>query len=241
MASDAPKPPASNLDIQTDTGVINACSKRAVRARSKRTEVVSRQEQKEQTRQRILEAARELFEAKGPEATTMREIGAKAGVTAGNIFVHFKDKSALLIESLKYMLDDELDKVLATTPWEADLITRLMHLPRQLYPFYASRPKLMRTLLRETYLRSPEDLKPLDDQLGKSMTIATTEIQRSKERGEIDPETVDFTAMMAYWSYYYTVLSEVLLPRDPPDVEGALATMELLLKQLVHGIGPRSS
>ncbi len=203
--------------------------------------MVSRQEQKEQTRQRILEAARELFEAKGPDATTMRELGAKAGVTAGNIFIHFKDKSALMIEVLKEMLDDELDEVIASVPWEADLITRLMHLPRRLYPFYASRQKLMRTLLRETYLRPPEYLKPLDDQLAKYMTIASTEVSRAKERGEIDSETVDFTAMTAYWSYYYTVLSEVLLPRDPPDVDVALGMLELLLKQLIHGIGPRSS
>ncbi|MCP4677254.1 MAG: TetR/AcrR family transcriptional regulator [Deltaproteobacteria bacterium] len=184
---------------------------------------MSRQEQKEQTRQRILAAARELFEAKGTEATTMREIGAEAGVTAGNIFVHFKDKSALMIEVLKEMLDDELEKMMTSVPWEADLITRLMHLPRHLYPFYAGRPKLMRTLLRETYLRSPEDIAPLDEQIAKYIGIVTTEINRSKERGELDPETVDFTAMMAYWSYYCTVLSEVLL-----------------LKQLIRGVGPRS-
>ncbi len=57
-----------------------------------------RERQKAETRQAILDAARELFVAEGVEATTMRAIAAKIGYTPTAIYHHFQDKDALLIE-----------------------------------------------------------------------------------------------------------------------------------------------
>ena len=67
-----------------------------------------RQQQKKRTRQRIIEEARGLFLANGFERTTMREIGAAAGTTAGNLFVHFPDKVALLVATLATPAAEEL-------------------------------------------------------------------------------------------------------------------------------------
>lgn len=57
-----------------------------------------RERQKAETRQRILDAARELFVKDGVEATTMRAIAARIQYTATAIYHHFKDKDALLEE-----------------------------------------------------------------------------------------------------------------------------------------------
>jgi AcrR family transcriptional regulator len=57
-----------------------------------------RERQKAETRQAILDAARELFVADGVEATTMRAIAAKIGYTPTAIYHHFRDKDALLVE-----------------------------------------------------------------------------------------------------------------------------------------------
>jgi AcrR family transcriptional regulator len=57
-----------------------------------------RARQKEATRDRILEAARELFVAHGVEATTMRAIAARIEYTPTAIYHHFRDKEALLEE-----------------------------------------------------------------------------------------------------------------------------------------------
>ena len=40
----------------------------------------------EDTRERILEAAKKLFAAKGPRATTVEDIARKAGVGKGTIY-----------------------------------------------------------------------------------------------------------------------------------------------------------
>jgi AcrR family transcriptional regulator len=57
-----------------------------------------RERQKAETRQAILDAARELFVAEGVEATTMRAIAAKIGYTPTAIYHHFRDKDALIVE-----------------------------------------------------------------------------------------------------------------------------------------------
>lgn len=57
-----------------------------------------RERQKAETRQAILDAARELFVTEGVEATTMRAIAAKIGYTPTAIYHHFRDKDALIVE-----------------------------------------------------------------------------------------------------------------------------------------------
>jgi len=55
-----------------------------------------RQAQKEATRQRVLDAARDLFETVGYEETTVREIARQAGVAVGSVFTCFASKADVL-------------------------------------------------------------------------------------------------------------------------------------------------
>ncbi len=59
---------------------------------------VRREREKAETRQRILEAARELFTTEGYAQTSMRKIADKIGYTATAIYHHFADRDALLNE-----------------------------------------------------------------------------------------------------------------------------------------------
>src|SRR6476661_8696379 len=71
----------------------------AVTSSSVRSGSLARRErQKAETRQAILDAARELFVADGIEATTMRAIALKIGYTPTAIYHHFRDKEALIEE-----------------------------------------------------------------------------------------------------------------------------------------------
>lgn len=54
--------------------------------------------QRQQLRNTILDAARELFVERGLEAVTMREIAKRIGYSATAIYLHFKDKEALVRE-----------------------------------------------------------------------------------------------------------------------------------------------
>lgn len=55
-----------------------------------------REQQREQQRSRILDAARDLFAECGPEDVTMAEVAAAAGVARATVFNHFGTKHALI-------------------------------------------------------------------------------------------------------------------------------------------------
>lgn len=54
--------------------------------------------ERQQTRTAILDAARELFVERGVDAVTMREIARRVGFSPTAIYLHFKDKDALIHE-----------------------------------------------------------------------------------------------------------------------------------------------
>jgi AcrR family transcriptional regulator len=52
------------------------------------------------TRTRVLQAAIELFRARGYRHTSVDEIAREAGVAKGTVYVHFKDKQELLLHAI---------------------------------------------------------------------------------------------------------------------------------------------
>jgi len=81
----------------------------------------------EETRGKILAAARELFERNGTRGTTTREVAERAGVNEATLFRHFGSKRALLDAMREQACGVEhLRSILATLPGDditADLRT----------------------------------------------------------------------------------------------------------------------
>ena len=68
---------------------------------------------KQDTRQRILESARRLFNSKGFAEVSIGEIMENAGLTHGGFYRHFNDKSELYAEAVQWFLCEETPK-----PWQ---------------------------------------------------------------------------------------------------------------------------
>ena len=83
-----------------------------------------REQEKLATREKILDAAREMFAEHGVEATTMRAIADRIGYTATAIYYHFKDKDALLRE-LCYRDFSQLGQLIAQASNIKDPIERI--------------------------------------------------------------------------------------------------------------------
>jgi TetR/AcrR family transcriptional repressor of nem operon len=67
--------------------------------------------QKQETRQKILKAASELFRKNGFSFTGIDALMEKAGLTAGAFYAHFDSKEHLLEESLKHALDESYERL----------------------------------------------------------------------------------------------------------------------------------
>ena len=68
---------------------------------------------KVQTRQRILESARRQFNNRGFAEVSIGEIMEDAGLTHGGFYRHFKNKSELYAETVRWFLCEEAPK-----PWQ---------------------------------------------------------------------------------------------------------------------------
>lgn len=79
-----------------------------------------------QVRERIVQAAYELFTAHGYNATTIAEIARRAGVSPRTLFRHFPTKDALLFHDLEQRLA-QLTGHLDTRPPDEPVVTSLVH------------------------------------------------------------------------------------------------------------------
>lgn len=89
-----------------------------------------RKEASEETRGRIVSAARELFRERGFDATSAEQIAARAGVAKGTVFLHGGSKERLLL--LAYEAD-----VLETATAALAAIDPAKPLPKTLFAVFA--------------------------------------------------------------------------------------------------------
>ena len=76
----------------------------------------SRQTQKEATRQRVMDAARVLFDTQGYQGTTIREIARHAGVSVGSVFTTFASKYEILSQVMQDRLEGLYGELNRTIP-----------------------------------------------------------------------------------------------------------------------------
>lgn len=173
-----------------------------------------RSAQKEATKSRILEVAKEHFERDGFELASIRDIAEAAGVAAGTVLLHFADKASLLHTALHDDLEaaiarslDEPGADASLEPLlERSLLERLSAVARAFYAYYEARPRLSKVLLRESLLAE----SPWKERFGEQALRVTRHVaglvEQARTRGELDPKVNPELLSMAFASFYYFVL-----------------------------------
>ncbi|WP_293903483.1 TetR/AcrR family transcriptional regulator [Phenylobacterium sp.] len=158
---------------------------------------------KQQTRLKVLAAARRLFSEEGYEGATIRDIAAAAGMSTGAVFANFSDKSDLFRE---IMVDD----MEALTAAMRDAATRGRNVEDAVlkvfmagYTFYKSRLQLARAAFSVSWdkdggptLRGlPSSTTPFQELFGEQLNAAI-------ERGELSQEAdVKLRSQMLFDTY----------------------------------------
>ena len=196
-----------------------------------------RKSQKEATRQRVLDAARDLFETKGYDATTVREIAAQASVSVGSVFTTFASKGDILSQVMADRLDAlyaELDRVVphlrGSTP------DRLRSIFAIHYAFETRRTRLFLAHIAAAYNWT---LSPTSRPYGRTPRLKQVIrdcIAEGVNRGDVAPEAdieLVVDALLASYAWTYR-----LAAWDNADAEAMSAVMDRHIGLLAEGFRP---
>jgi AcrR family transcriptional regulator len=177
-------------------------------------------ETKAATRQRILEAAGQLFAAKGFEASTTRDIADGAGIASGTLFNYFATKEAILaslaVEALALAHRKSDGDTAAAGPFEEDLFALVATGLRALRPLRKHLPVLVATAL------SPLAAAPADADhcLRVAHLEAVAQLAKGHGLGELSS-----LALQLYWTLYTGLLLFWANDRSPKQ-EDTLALLD---------------
>jgi AcrR family transcriptional regulator len=201
--------------------------------------LVRRERLKAETRQAILDAARDLFVSDGIEATTMRAIAAKIGYTATAIYHHFRDKDAL-IEELCIADFTALGQAMYRIGRIEDPMDRLAKLGTAYAEFALANPSQYRFMFMTQQRHGPLDAngcpvhKPDEDAYEFLFTTVSEGLAAERFRVELtNPHEI--SQMM--WGGIHGVISLWLTHGDDPYIEWhpALETIRTMVDVMIRG------
>jgi AcrR family transcriptional regulator len=193
-----------------------------------------RAQQKEATRKRVLEVARRHFEEHGFEESNLRAIAAEAGVSAATVLVHFSDKKELLHAALFDDLEETIDRTLLELP-EAELEAQLHAITQAFFGYYQQRPKLSRTLLKESLFAEPPWAQRFSAQVTKVHARLAGLYQSAAAKAGVDASAEAPLFGVAYLSFYYFAL----IAWTQGSTDAPVRMVDGLVAQHLRGLLPR--
>jgi AcrR family transcriptional regulator len=172
----------------------------------------------ERKKERIEDAAKQLFIRQGFHATSMRNIGARAGTSLGNLYNYYPTKEAILgsiISKYQKVIDERLKSIFdqITEPLSADDLKRFARLVKQMVNDHHDFWLLMYIDVLEFENRHFRKMfQNLADNLRRRFAKSFQELQRSGAlHADVDP-AIGFTA--AYMQFFNYFIVEKLFGGD---------------------------
>lgn len=143
---------------------------------------------KQQTRAKVLAAARRLFSEAGYEGATIRDIAAEAGMSTGAVFANFTDKSDLFREIMVADMEALVEAMRDGVSRGRGVDDTLLKLFVAGYAFYKSRLPLARAAFGISWM--PEQGQELRELAPVQVLqeLFTEQLNLGVERGELSQE-----------------------------------------------------
>lgn len=196
-----------------------------------------REQRKQATRGKVLDAARDLFDEVGYENTTIRAIAGRAGVSVGSVFTTFTSKADILSQVvLERMatLHDELERV--TPHLRGSTADRLSSLFAIHYDFQMKRANLYLAYLGASFSPARERSFVRFGANPGLRVQAKTILLGGVDRGEVPPDAdLDFIldTVLALYGFNYLRVAE------GADAADLTAIIDRQLKLMFEGLSPR--
>lgn len=137
------------------------------------------------TRERILRAARAVFERNGTRGTTTREVAERAGVNEATLFRHFGNKTALL-EAMREWSIEQLGLVAALDSLTGEIEPDLIQICTAMYERMLRNQAIIRISLAEEETdpdQVPSCLRGPTEIMQRLMSYLQTQVDRGAIRG----------------------------------------------------------
>jgi AcrR family transcriptional regulator len=161
---------------------------------------------KMRTRAKVLEAARALFNERGYEASTIRDIARRAGMSTGAVFANFEDKSDLFEAILMEDFERVAERMRPASEGDAPIGDKLLNVFSAAYSYYLDNLPLLQATVAHSWLRplnaelrSRSAIKGLLGIVGDALRDAA---RRSEIRQEFDVRLVSEMLWDAYLANY---------------------------------------
>ena len=178
------------------TAPLQAAVETIVKAPTRRTVA------KQQTRAKVLAAARRLFSEEGYEGATIRDIAAAAGMSTGAVFANFTDKSDLFREIMMTDMVALADAMREAAERGKSVDDALLKMFGAGYAFYKSQLPLARAAFSVGWTPD-EGPQLMNSQPAQSLLdLIADQLNAGVERGELGQEAeVKLRAQMLFEAY----------------------------------------
>jgi AcrR family transcriptional regulator len=157
---------------------------------------------KQQTRAKVLAAARRLFSEQGYEGATIRDIAAEAGMSTGAVFANFSDKSDLFREIMSDDMTALAEAMREAAARGRGLEDALLKMFTAGYAFYKTQLPLARAAFSVSW--APQDGPVLRGaaQVQILHELITDQLSQAVQRGELGQEAeIKLRSQMLFDAY----------------------------------------
>ena len=173
--------------------------------------VERRERERSETRDKILDAARELFVNEGYEGVSMRKVAEKIEYSPTAIYVHFHDKQELFLE-LCHADFRRLAESFSQLAQIADPIERLRRIAQAYMEFGLENPNHYRMMFMTAHPKLSDEVQK--EQLGKgnpeedAYTFLRLTVEEAMNKGAFRPELSDADLVaQTLWANVHGVVS----------------------------------
>jgi AcrR family transcriptional regulator len=157
---------------------------------------------KQRTRRNLLDAAKLLFNERGYEAATIRDIAAAAGLSTGAVFASFSDKADLFGAVIIDDFDALIEHLNACDEGEASAEAALLCLFSSIYAFQRDHLPLVRAAIGHSWLGQPEAERRVRAGVKRVLAHVADVLRQGVDRGELSPDLdIRLTTEMIWESF----------------------------------------
>jgi AcrR family transcriptional regulator len=167
-----------------------------------------RERNKQEKLDRIVAAARHLFDTKGFAETTTQEIAERADIGTGTLFLYAKSKEDLLIMVFRDEMIETSQAAFSRLPPNASLRDQLMHVFGMMIAYHDRDPDLSRILLKEImFPPSPERREDVRSLMRVIYDGIAGLVAAGQRTGRLRPDIdADLAAQNLFAVYYMSLI-----------------------------------